>query len=54
MGEMAEALIEGDQCSHCGQFFEESHGYPVLCQACYRSASKAERDVLQQAIHKEL
>lgn len=54
MGEIADAMIDGASCAHCGVFFVQDHDYPVLCQKCYRSASKAERDGLQQAIHKEL
>lgn len=35
MGEIAEGMINGFQCSHCGVCFEQEHGYPVLCTDCY-------------------
>ncbi len=54
MGEIAEAMVDGANCAHCGVFFAEDHGYPVLCCKCYREATKAQRDGLQRAIHSEL
>jgi hypothetical protein len=37
MGQAADDLIEGMACSDCGEFFVESHGYPVLCKKCYHA-----------------
>lgn len=34
MGEMAEALINGDDCEWCGQYLGEGDGYPRLCESC--------------------
>ena len=55
MGQAAEDLIEGFVCSWCGIYFEASHGYPVLCQACYRQdKARAKASGLQRATEKEL
>ena len=42
MGENADDMIDGLQCSHCGVFFERPHRYPVLCTDCYDSIKTAE------------
>lgn len=55
MGDVADDMIEGFTCSWCGIYFERSHGYPVLCEECYRANPKgAKRDGLQKATIKEL
>jgi hypothetical protein len=36
MGEIADMLINGEQCSHCGVCFHGEHGYPVLCRDCFK------------------
>jgi hypothetical protein len=36
MGEIAEDMVDGLCCSHCGVYFEKEHGYPVLCQDCHK------------------
>ena len=35
MGELADDMIEGLSCSWCGIYFEEAHGYPVVCETCW-------------------
>ena len=35
MGEIADDILEGFQCSHCGICFEKPHDYPVLCEECF-------------------
>lgn len=40
MGQAADDLIEGMACSHCGTYFEQEHGYPVLCKRCHKRQSK--------------
>lgn len=35
MGEAADDLISGLCCSECGCFFEDEHGFPVLCIGCW-------------------
>lgn len=29
-------IVSGFQCSHCGVCFEDEHGYPVLCESCFK------------------
>ncbi len=35
MGEIANAMINGECCALCGQFFKKPHGYPVACKECW-------------------
>jgi hypothetical protein len=35
MGEIANDMIDGSSCSWCGCYFEEEHGYPVVCKECF-------------------
>ena len=49
MGEAADDLIDGVCCSLCGAFFEEEHGYPVICNECWNGLSKAERKDYKKA-----
>ncbi len=44
MGDYADDQLEGECCSHCNKYFEESYGYPVLCPECWKDASKKERN----------
>ena len=53
MGEQAEDLIDGVCCSWCGVYFENSHGHPVLCKACYEE-QKYGNDWLPKSTEKEL
>ncbi|MFA9204908.1 MAG: hypothetical protein ACEQSH_00470 [Bacteroidia bacterium] len=34
MGEIADAMINGDDCEGCGQYLGDGHGYPRRCYAC--------------------
>ena len=54
MGEMADDLINGACCSHCGIYFEAEHGYPVLCTSCFFESSKEERAGIQRATEDEM
>ncbi len=55
MGEAADDLTEGWVCSECGIYFEQPHGYPVLCKECYRRAPRsADYNGLQEATVEEL
>lgn len=40
MGQIADDMINGFQCSWCGVCFEGEHGYPVACHSCWREAMK--------------
>ena len=35
MGEIADDYIYGRCCQQCMHYFEEEHGYPVLCKECW-------------------
>jgi len=35
MGEIADDIINGKQCSLCGICFVEEHGFPVVCKSCW-------------------
>lgn len=35
MGEIAQDYYEGACCHDCMHYFEEDHGYPVLCKECW-------------------
>ena len=54
MGEIADDNIDGACCSWCGVYFEASHGYPVVCDTCWKEATPAQRKGIQKTIHKEL
>lgn len=54
MGEIADGMIEGFSCSWCGVCFEESHGYPVVCQDCYKNWKREETAKGKQANGKRL
>jgi len=36
---VADDIIDGWCCQLCGVYFEEEHGYPVVCESCYDSMS---------------
>lgn len=40
MGEMADDAVEGMSCMWCGVYFEEEHGFPVLCVRCAEEQDK--------------
>jgi hypothetical protein len=50
MGQTADDAVEGFACSHCGTYFEEPHGYPVLCKGCHAESDSE----LPQATNAEL
>ena len=54
MGDVADDMVEGLCCSHCGTYFTEEHGYPVLCQDCYNDETEKERAGIQEALHDEV
>lgn len=56
MGELADDLIEGFSCSWCGIYFEEAHGYPVVCNGCWKDSTEQERkgSCVQLAIYDEM
>ena len=56
MGEIADDMIDGLMCSFCGTYFEEEHGYPVVCRGCW--AGLTSQQIItgghQKAVHKEI
>lgn len=34
MGDVAEAILNGDDCEVCGEYLGEGDGYPRRCKAC--------------------
>ena len=34
MGEIADAIIDGDYCESCGEYLGIGPGYPRLCSDC--------------------
>lgn len=34
MGEMADYLLNGDDCSWCGKYLGKGDGYPRICSTC--------------------
>ena len=49
MGELADSIIDGECCELCGMYFEDAHGYPVICKDCWKDLTKLERKGHQQA-----
>jgi len=54
VGEIADMMVNGEMCSHCGVCFEKAYGYPVLCHTCYDEETEEERAGLPRATNKEL
>ena len=50
-GEISDDIVDGAICSMCLMWFEETHGYPVLCDECYDEMTPAERAGQQKAIY---
>lgn len=36
MGDIADAVLNGDFCQHCGEYLGEGAGFPRTCQGCRR------------------
>ena len=52
MNQKTEDIVAGLCCKECGVYFEEEHGYPVLCITCWESY--LENPPLPLATNKEL
>lgn len=39
MGDIADAMLDGDLCQCCGVYMEGGNGYPQTCAACARTDS---------------
>lgn len=56
MGDIADDVISGFQCTWCGVCFQKEHGWPVVCFSCGKGVKKKELEKygLQQATIKEI
>ena len=44
MGEMAEYMLNGDDCQYCGEYIGQGDGYPRSCASCAENEKpKAEK-----------
>jgi len=58
---LAKDKLDGFSCFWCGVYFEKEHGYPVLCNDCWKRALLSYRNRknindhgIQKAIYTEL
>ncbi len=42
MGEIADAMLEGEMCQVCGVYFDEPFGYPCTCEGCETEEKETE------------
>lgn len=54
MGELSDDITEGVVCELCGSFYEESHGYPCVCEDCWLDLTSQERKNYQKAHHRTI
>lgn len=53
INDIADDIIDGWCCQLCGVYFEEEHGYPVVCESCYNELSEEEKKDYQLATNNE-
>ena len=53
MGDVSDAITEGERCALCGVFFMREHGFPVLCGWCWRNTPRIEREGYSKATKPE-
>lgn len=41
MGDVADAMLDGDLCQGCGVYMPNGQGFPQTCSACERESHKA-------------
>lgn len=41
MGDIADAMLDGDLCQCCGVYMEGGNGYPQTCGGCQRTFERA-------------
>jgi len=54
MGEMAEYLLNGDDCSNCGEYIGEGDGFPRECSGCRGSEPELSPEVTTKAEKRNL
>ena len=47
MGDIADAMLDGDLCQCCGVYMEGGAGFPQTCDACARSNMEAAQRVVR-------
>lgn len=50
MGEMADAILNGDFCQQCGEYCGEGEGYAVTCEDCQKEERNEKRRLQQRKI----
>jgi transcription elongation factor Elf1 len=62
MGEIADDMVSGASCSHCGVYFKRKingkiesieHGYSVLCHHCFDTETEEERAGIQRSLYED-
>lgn len=43
MGEAADALLDGEQCLICGEFFDNDAGFPCVHEVCWNELDEADK-----------
>jgi hypothetical protein len=43
MGEMAEYMLNGDDCQYCGEYIGDGDGYPRSCASCEENELKLQK-----------
>ena len=54
MGEIADDIVDGLCCELCNSYFEQEHGYPVVCKECWKDLSEENKKKHQKSIRKVL
>jgi hypothetical protein len=52
MGDVADAMLDGDLCQCCGVYMEGGAGYPQTCNACQRNNAEAAQRVVRPMVAK--
>lgn len=52
MGEMADYMLNGDDCKGCGEYLGDGPGYPRLCGACDAQAEAKFMEILKATVHR--
>jgi hypothetical protein len=50
MGDIADAMLDGDLCQCCGEYMEGGAGYPRTCPGCERASVEAAKVAIPQKV----
>jgi hypothetical protein len=53
VAEIAEDIMVGLCCAHCGVYFVKAHGHPVLCADCWPCAGDVDKKMHSKATEEE-